>query len=63
VYRPVRDDVAFASRLDLARARLSGPPVEDWRDAAAILEANFPERWSLPKMPSAEMPFDFDPPA
>lgn len=48
VYRRVRGDAAFASPLDLARAHRSGPPVGDWRAAAAILESNFPERWSLP---------------
>jgi hypothetical protein len=51
VYRRVRDDASFAYRLGLARARPPGPPVEDWRAAAAILESNFPERWALPEMP------------
>jgi hypothetical protein len=48
---------AFAERLRAARENRSPAltPVElDWRDAAAQLERDFPERWSLPD-------FEFDP--
>jgi hypothetical protein len=49
---------AFAERLRAVRENRSPAlaPVEplDWRDAAAQLERDFPERWSLPD-------FEFDP--
>ena len=46
VYRRTRADAAFANRLRLARVlvRVPGPPVDDWRALALILESNFPER-------------------
>jgi hypothetical protein len=55
IYRRRREDVTFAQRLDLARLRVPGPPVEDWTVAAAWLETAHPERWSVPELPD---PFD-----
>jgi hypothetical protein len=59
IHRHRRADTLFAHRLDLARIRPAGPPVElpdDWRDAAHMLEQISPERWAPPD-------FDFDPQA
>jgi hypothetical protein len=53
VYRHTRADTTFAHRLDRARVRVAGPPVEDWRTAAAFLEREHPEQWAL-----RDAPFD-----
>ena len=45
IYRRAREDEAFAHRHDLARVRVTGPPLEDWTAAAAFLEHEHPERW------------------
>jgi hypothetical protein len=61
IYKHARADELFDVQLKAARAgsRSIAPPVEDWRAAAARLEANDPLRWSLPG--AAGDAFDFDP--
>jgi len=66
IYRRAHEDAAFAHRLDLARVRVTGPPLEDWTAAAAFLEYEHPSAGKArpdPREPSrrAERPRSIDP--
>jgi DNA-binding CsgD family transcriptional regulator len=63
VWRHARADAVFAVQLQAARAGSrwsAGQPLDDWREAALMLERTDPVRWALPG--GDDDPFrDFDP--
>jgi hypothetical protein len=67
IYRSARANQLFAERLSAAREQQVSTMVDteplDWRDAAARLEREHPERWALPDDAGDPLDaFDFDPP-
>jgi hypothetical protein len=66
IYKHARADAVFAELLRDARESRASTMVEtelpDWRAIARQLEAEHPERWSLPDDGATIVPpFDFDP--